>query len=203
MGDIRFDRAMVSGYLNLTEREAVEFRKARRFKRKPFYSAGVMDLIAFDQHDKWGKFGLWLHHGQDPFAGRIAWMKIWWSNRNNRLITSYYLEAGRKLGGSETAPHIVLYTDDLLIFLSGIPLVTQSDPGTENNGIANCHTCGRQRLDPSLVDTLQHRWMHEKKNVKPEAVWSQMRRQFTPGFENILDYGVFNGLYDPYDHLEK
>lgn len=85
----------------------------------------------------------------------------------------------------------------------GIPLVTQSDRGRENNVVANCHTCTQHRLDPSLSDTLQHRWCIDKTNVKPEAAWSQLRRQFTPGFEDKLDYGVNNGLYDPSDPLEK
>lgn len=87
--------------------------------------------------------------------------------------------------------------------MAGIPLITQSDPGSENYGIANCHTSLRHQLDPSLTQTLQHRWKREKQNVKPEAVWSQYRRQFTPGFETILDYGVQHGLYDVDDHLEK
>jgi hypothetical protein len=85
----------------------------------------------------------------------------------------------------------------------GIPLVTQSDRGTENNVIANCQTVIRHRLDPSLVDTLQHRWCVDKSNIKSEAMWSQLRRQFTPGFENQLDYGLNNGLYNPDDPLEK
>lgn len=44
----------------------------------------------------------------------------------------------------------------------GIPLITQSDPGSENYGIANCQTVTRQRLDPSLQGSLQHRWMNKK-----------------------------------------
>jgi hypothetical protein len=40
-------------------------------------------------------------------------------------------------------------------------------------------------------------------NVKPEAAWSQLRRQFTPGFEDILDFGVNNNLYDVDDPLEQ
>ncbi|KAJ7836779.1 hypothetical protein B0H14DRAFT_3460501 [Mycena olivaceomarginata] len=98
-------------------------------------------------------------------------------------MTSYYLEACRKAGG--------------------IPLITQSDPGGENYGITNCHTSTRQRLDPSLEGTLQHRWMKDKMNIKPEATWSQMRHQFMPGFENILDAGVAQGLYDINKPLEK
>jgi hypothetical protein len=63
-------------------------RKAKRFRRKRFWSAGVMEILCMDQHDKWQRFGLWFHQGQDSYPGRLAWMKIWWNNRNPRLIAS-------------------------------------------------------------------------------------------------------------------
>lgn len=97
---IKGGRATIAKFLKETEPEAVELRKARRFRRKRFWSAGVMDILTIDQHDKWKRFGLWLHIGLDPFPGRIAWLKIWWCNRNPRLINSYYIEAGRKVGGT-------------------------------------------------------------------------------------------------------
>ncbi|CAK5264132.1 unnamed protein product [Mycena citricolor] len=78
-----------------------------------------------------------------------------------------------------------------------IPLVSQSDPGSENVGIANGHTTLCHLHDPDLAGTSQHRYMREKKNVMPEITWSMMRRRFTPGFEDILDTGVDNGWYDP------
>ncbi|KAJ6495112.1 hypothetical protein C8R45DRAFT_824067, partial [Mycena sanguinolenta] len=71
-----------------------------------------------------------------------------------------------------------------------LPLVSQSDPGTENFGLVNGHTLLRHYHDPSLAGTLQHRWMNRKKNVLPEIGWSQLRHRWSPGFENILDYGV-------------
>jgi hypothetical protein len=91
---------------------------------------------------------------------------------------------------------------DLLCFV-GVPLITQSDPGSENYGIANCHTLIRHRLDPALRGTIQHRWQRDKSNIKPEAGWSQLHRQFTPGFENILENGCHSGLYDAEDPLEQ
>lgn len=176
---------------------------ALKFKRRRFWSAGVMDIICFDQHDKWKRFCLWLHVGLDPYSGRIVWMRIWWTNRNPKLVTSYYLAACRHAGGTPslpTFPEFIFETDQI----TGIPLITQSDLGSENYGIANCHTVTRQRLDPTLEGTMQHRWMHKKTmNVKPEALWSQMRRQFTPGFENILDTGVHEGLYDVSQPIER
>jgi hypothetical protein len=83
-----------------------------------------------------------------------------------------------------------------------MPLITQSDLGSENYGIANAQTLLRQRYDPTLQGTLQHRWMRTKKNVMPEITWSQLRRRFTPGFENLLDEGVIEGWYDSADTLQ-
>ncbi|KAJ7576955.1 hypothetical protein C8J56DRAFT_1114407 [Mycena floridula] len=175
--DLKVPEKQLLDLFNVVEPQAVIHRKHKRFKRKTFYCAGVMDILAIDQHDKWKRFGLYLHVAIDPFTGRISWLKIWWTNRNPILITSYYIEAARQL--------------------QGIPLVTQSDPGSENNGIANCHTSIRHRLDPTLQGTLQHKWITGNgKNVKPEAVWSDLRRHWTVGFETLLDWGVAHGFYD-------
>ncbi|EGN93682.1 hypothetical protein SERLA73DRAFT_78547 [Serpula lacrymans var. lacrymans S7.3] len=84
-----------------------------------------------------------------------------------------------------------------------MPLVTQSDPGSENYGIANAHTMLRQMHDPALMGTLQHRWMRIKKNIKLEIAWSQLRRRFILGFEDILDKGVVNNWYDADIDLQR
>ncbi|KAM6491906.1 hypothetical protein JOM56_012544 [Amanita muscaria] len=180
---IRVSEKLVNDFLRHVEPEAVEKRKRGRFKRRRFWSAGVMEYWSIDQHDKWGRFGLWLHLGIDPYPGRFVWLKVWWCNRNPRLLINYYLEAARKVGG--------------------IPLLTMSDAGRENNGIANMHTLMRHQLDPSLHDTLQHRFCTDKKNIKSEIGWSQFRTQWAPGFEDLFDFGVNNGLYCPSDALEN
>ncbi|KAG2739150.1 hypothetical protein P692DRAFT_201678111, partial [Suillus brevipes Sb2] len=156
--------------------------KALRLQRRHFWAAGVNDIVAVDQHDKWLWFGLALHTGIEPFSGCIMWMRVWHSNRNLQLILSYYLDTIENLGH--------------------MPLVTQSDPGTENFGIANGHTMLRQWYDPSLQGTLQHRWMQTKKNVMPEIAWSQLRRRFTLGFESLLDHGVEQDWYDSDNTLQ-
>ncbi|KAG1874467.1 hypothetical protein F4604DRAFT_1680990 [Suillus subluteus] len=132
---------------------AREMRKACRLRRRRFWAAGVNDLFAVDQHDKWLRFSLGLHTGIEPFSGYM-------------------------------------------------PMVTQIDPGSENYGIANAHTMLRQCHNKALHGTLQHRWMRTKKNVMPEIAWSQLRRRFTPGFENLLDHGVNSGWYDSNNTLQ-
>jgi hypothetical protein len=81
--------------------------------------------------------------------------------------------------------------------------MTQSDPGGENNGVANSQTTIRQTIDPTLNGTLQHKWMPKLGNIKSEANWSLLHCDFTPGFENVLDEVINNGLYDKDNALEK
>ncbi|KAG0706907.1 hypothetical protein DFH29DRAFT_791726, partial [Suillus ampliporus] len=113
-------KSVMMSYFAAYEPELVWQRKARRLKQKRFWAAGVNDLFAVDQHDKWLRFGLGLHTGIDPFSGRIMWIRVWHSNRNPQLILSYYL--------------------DTIAELSHMPLITQSDLGSENYGIANAQT---------------------------------------------------------------
>ena len=77
--------------------------------------------------------------------------------------------------------------------------MTQSDPGTENNGWANAQTAIRQHLDPTLQGYLQHKWMRSHNNIKPEIAWSQLRRRFSKGFEEKLQEGVDSEFFNPND----
>ena len=84
-----------------------------------------------------------------------------------------------------------------------MPLLTQSDPGTENFGIANAQTVLRHRHDETLSQTLQHQFRGNKGNIKPEIAWRRLRYCWSPGFERILQDGVDSGLYDPNEPLER
>lgn len=51
-------------------------------------------------------------------------------------------------------------------------MLTQSDPGTGNFGIANAQSTLHQMLDPELIGTMQHIHSHKHGNIKPEIFWS-------------------------------
>ena len=87
---------------------------------------------------------------------------------------------------------LVSFNPFILSYLE-IPLTTQSDPRSENYGVANIQTSARHKLDPSLAGTLQHRWKRNKMNVKSEANWSVFRRDFAPGYEDLFEAGVNAG----------
>ena len=84
-----------------------------------------------------------------------------------------------------------------------MPLLTQSDPGTENNGVANAQTALRHLQDPSLAESLQHKFVGGKRNIKPEIAWRLLRMSWTPGFEILLNEGLIQGWYNPDDILER
>ena len=94
---------LIAGLLQTVEPEAVANRRRRGFRRRHFWAAGVNDVWPQDQHDKWGRFGLWLHAGIEAFSGEINWLKIWWTNKNPRLIAKFYLDSCHRIGGTLTA----------------------------------------------------------------------------------------------------
>jgi len=102
-------RSLMLDFFRSVEPDSVKERNLKKKtstpKRPPSGSEGVMEVWAVDQHDRWGgRFGLWCHVGTDPFSGRIAWLKVWWCNRNPRLLMKYYLDAGRQVGGMSFSP---------------------------------------------------------------------------------------------------
>ncbi|KAG6913691.1 hypothetical protein DXG01_004882 [Tephrocybe rancida] len=58
--------------------------------------------------------------------------------------------------------------------MTTIPVITQSDPSTENFGVANMHTSIRHHMDPSLRDTLQHAFKQNHQNIKSKANWHKV-----------------------------
>ncbi|KAI6117927.1 hypothetical protein F5141DRAFT_1211735 [Pisolithus sp. B1] len=109
-------------------------------------------------------------------------MRVWHSNHNLELILSYFLDTVKEFGY--------------------IPMIMQSDPGTENFALANAQTLLCQMHDPTLEGYIQHWWMHTKKNIKPEIAWSQLCHHFSPGFKLLLNTGVDAGWYDPDNTLQ-
>ncbi|KIO06669.1 hypothetical protein M404DRAFT_138443, partial [Pisolithus tinctorius Marx 270] len=162
-------RSIIQEYFATYEPHLIHHHKAHCLQHHHFWATSVNDIWAVNQHNKWSKFGLGLHTGVEPFSGKILWIHIQHSNRNPQLILTYYLDVVEELGF--------------------IPLVTQSDPGSENFGITNAQTMLCQWHDPALEGTLQHWWMHSRKNIKPEIMWSQLCRCFTPSFGSLLEYG--------------
>jgi hypothetical protein len=94
-------RQLILDYNNVVDPAGVQARKAGRIRRRIFYAAGVNHIWAFDQHDKWMRFGLRFHMGVEPFTGRILWLIIWWNNSNPKLVAQQYFKTAREVGGRD------------------------------------------------------------------------------------------------------
>jgi hypothetical protein len=81
-------------------------------------------------------------------------------------------------------------------------MLTYSDPGSENFGVANAQSTLWQIADPSLQGSMQHKWMRKHGNIKPEIFWSQLRRRFAPDMEPTLAEGLDNEWYNPHNTIE-
>ncbi|KAI6013845.1 hypothetical protein EDC04DRAFT_2609165 [Pisolithus marmoratus] len=127
-------RNVVQEYFATYEPHLIHQCKVCHLQHHHFWAAGVNDIWAVDQHDKWIHFGLALHTGIEPFSGRILWIHIWHSNRNLQLILTYFLDVVDKL--------------------RFIPLVTQSDPSSENYVRSSLVLLGINYL----TQTMLHQW---------------------------------------------
>ena len=114
-----------------------------------------------------------MHIGLEPFTGVILWLIIWWSNSNPKLIARQYFDTARCVGGEDESLLSINFL--CLILWSGVPMITQSDHGTENYNIAYAHTFICHQLDPDLANTLQHNFMRGHTNIKPERAWGRLR----------------------------
>ena len=82
-------------------------------------------------------------------------------------------------------------------------MLTQSDHGTENYNIAYAQTFMRQKLDPDLAGTLQHNFMRGHTNIKPERAWERLRDTWSGGFEDMLNRGIRDQLYNTSNLVDR
>ncbi|KAG9124323.1 hypothetical protein FRC07_012033 [Ceratobasidium sp. 392] len=184
-GSVLVPRSVVREYNQIHEPEKVAARLHRVTPKKPFVVAGPNEMWAVDQHDKFKKWGLWFHACVDTYSGFIIWLTVWWTNSNPRLIASYFLDA-------------ILKPDT-----PRMPMLTQSDPGTENFGIANAQSTLRQMLDPSLVGTMQHIHSRKHGNIKPEILWRLFRERYAADLERLYSEGLEKGIFNPDINIEN
>lgn len=178
----------------------VAARKSRVAPKKPYICSGTDEIWGVDQHDKFKKWGLWLHVGLDTFSARVLWLKVWWTNSNPRLICKYFLDAIEE----QTPPRkfSFFFKIQTIKQATGMPMLTQSDPGTENFGIANVQSTLCQMLDSSLSGTMQHIRLRKHGNIKPEVFWAGYQKQLATGLEPFISIRLEEGFFNPDTHIE-
>jgi hypothetical protein len=127
----------------------------------------------------------------------------WWCNVERHSAKNY-----RSDGRLDVKSLLKILAQDIVHlstvnFRLEMPLPTQSDSGTENNGIANAQTILCHRHDPSLAEALQPKFWRKKGNIKPEIAWRRLRDTWSAGYEDPLSMGVREGWYHPKQLLHR
>ena len=109
-------RNIVRQVIKILDPEGVEARSRHRLRRRNYSTKGPSYLWHIDGYDKIKPFGFCVHGAIDGYSRKILWLEVSSSNNDPGIITKYYLDYVRQIGGPSR--------------------VIRADRGTENGNIA-------------------------------------------------------------------
>ncbi|XP_066301035.1 uncharacterized protein [Branchiostoma lanceolatum] len=104
------------------------------------------------------------------YSRRCLWLKVGPTNKDSKIIATFYMDAVCQLGGC--------------------PLLTRSDPGSENVVVAALQATFREHGDDDFAGSKSHQYGRSVHNQRIEAFWSYLKPRLTYWLE------VFQGLVD-------
>ncbi|PFX12696.1 hypothetical protein AWC38_SpisGene23301 [Stylophora pistillata] len=149
-------RITVMKLLRELDPEGVESRKKKRLRRRIYHAKGPNFVWHIDGYDKLKPYGFCVHGAIVGFSRRLIWLEVGPTNNNPEVITKFYLDAVKQVGG--------------------LPRKVRSDDGTENSMVAAVHTFLRSSHsdeDAGLGCFLTGR---STTNQKIEAYWSHQAK---------------------------
>ena len=110
-----------------------------------------------DGYDKLKPFGFSIHGCVDGFSCRILWLEVQQSNKNPRVVASYFLK------------HVKA--------ARGCPVRVYTDPGTENGLVAGIQCYLRAEGLDEYAGPKSHKYVTSTRNQQNECQWSHFRKQ--------------------------
>ena len=169
-------RNIVASLLKEMDPEGVEFRKARRLKRRQYNNPGPNYAWHIDGYDKVKPWGFDIHGGIDGFSRKLLWLKVGRSNKSPDNIAYMYLNS--------------------IIEVGGCPVELVTDLGTENAIVAAIQSYFRDNPDA-------HRYVPSPRNQRIESWWSILSKTRTIWWRNFFSDLEFQGILDLSDELNK
>ena len=109
-------RNIVRRVIKILDPEGVEARSRHRLRRRNYSTKGSNYLRHIDGYDKIKPFGFCVHGAIDGYSKKILWLEVSSSNNDPGIITKYYMDYVRQIGGTSR--------------------VIRAERGTENGNIA-------------------------------------------------------------------
>ncbi|XP_041362210.1 uncharacterized protein LOC121378197 [Gigantopelta aegis] len=85
--------------MSICDPTGVAKRKKRRLSLRNYYSKGPNALWHMDGYDKIKPYGICIHGCVDGFSRAIIWLHASTTNNNPKVITSYFIDAVKRLKG--------------------------------------------------------------------------------------------------------
>ena len=79
--------------------EGVESRKRKRLRRRIYHARGPNFVWHIDGYDKLKPCGFCVHGAIDGISRRLIWLEVGPTNNNPEVITKFYLDAVKQVGG--------------------------------------------------------------------------------------------------------
>lgn len=169
-------RNTVRQVLKILDPEGVQARSRHRLRRRNYSTKGPNYLWHMDGWDKLKPFGFAVHGSIDGYSRKILWLEVCNSNNDPRIITKYYLDYVRQVGGTSR--------------------IIRADRGTENGNVAAIQRFFRRFADDDFQGDKSFMYGRSTANQRIEVWWSTLRKQCSDWwirhFKDLRDVGLFS-----------
>lgn len=134
--------------------EGKEIRKKRSLKRRIYCTPGPNDYLHIDGHDKLRLLQIYIHGAIDGFSRKVLWLQAADTNKNPKVVASYFLKAFNKY--------------------KFLPTRVRTDKATENVNIAKIQRALRYEHDDEFAGMKSFYWSKSVHNQRIESYWRQL-----------------------------
>lgn len=178
---IRVHQNTVRLALRVMDPIGVELRRRRRLRRRTYRNLGPNYVIHLDGYDKLKPFGISIHGCIDGFSRKILWLKAGPSNKNPRIIASYYMHYIKEM--------------------KHVPRLVRMDAGTENCVLRRLQIALRMQHNDSMAGYKSVFVGRSTGNQRIEMLWSFLKRNFTQFWRNFFKDMVEEHVLNTSDKL--
>ena len=168
-------REVVRHVLRIFDPEGVEYRSRHRLRRRLYRCKGPNYLWHIDGYDKLKPYGFCIHGAIDGFSRRIVWLEVASSNNDPRIISQYFLDYVRQLGGTAR--------------------IVRGDRGTENGNLAAIQRFFRRSMNDDFSGDKSFMFGKSTSNQRIEAWWGRLRQGcadwWIEFFKDLRDSGLY------------
>lgn len=173
-------RETVRTLMNELDPEGVQGRRARRLRRRSYYTPGPNHSWHVDGYDKLKPYGFPIHGCIDGYSRKVLWLKVCKTNNDPTVTGQHFLDAVEKYGGC--------------------PTLLRTDNGTENVIMAAIQAYFRSGGEDSFAGVKAHRYGSSPANQRIECWWSFLRKNrsnwWINFFKDLVEEGHLNTAND-------